>query len=314
MQDILYLVVPCYNEQEVLEETTRQLTVILEDLIKKKAISEQSRILYVDDGSKDRTWDLISEFHRGNRLVMGARLSRNRGHQNALLAGMFTAAQKADMVISLDADLQDDVGAIPQFVEEYYKGAEIVYGVRNSRATDTKFKRGTAQLFYKLLKWMGADIVYNHADYRLMSRRAVLELKNYKEVNLFLRGIVPMIGFKSSTVYYERHERFAGESKYPLRKMLSFAMDGITSLSVRPLRMITVLGFLIFLISIVMLVYFLVGAFVGDVVLGWPSLIISIWAIGGLQILGIGVIGEYIGKIYLETKERPKYVIEEILD
>lgn len=314
MQDILYLVVPCYNEQEVLEETTRQLTVILEDLIKKKAISEQSRILYVDDGSKDRTWDLISEFHRGNRLVMGARLSRNRGHQNALLAGMFTAAQKADMVISLDADLQDDVGAIPQFVKEYYKGAEIVYGVRNSRATDTKFKRGTAQLFYKLLKWMGADIVYNHADYRLMSKRAVLELKNYKEVNLFLRGIVPMIGFKSSTVYYERHERFAGESKYPLRKMLSFAMDGITSLSVRPLRMITVLGFLIFLISIVMLVYFLVGAFFGDVVLGWPSLIISIWAIGGLQILGIGVIGEYIGKIYLETKERPKYVIEEILD
>lgn len=270
--------------------------------------------MFVNDGSKDRTWEIIEELHASNPIYSGVKLSRNKGHQNALLAGLMTAREKADMTISLDADLQDDVNVIDQMVEKYYEGNDVVYGVRSARKTDTFFKKFTAQGFYKLMQAMGVDIVYNHADYRLMSRRALEGLSQFKEVNLFLRGIVPLIGYKSDVVTYERHERFAGESKYPLKKMLSFATDGITSFSIKPIRLITTCGFLIFMISLLMLAYFLVVHFMGRTVAGWTSTIVSIWAIGGLQLLAIGIVGEYIGKIYLETKERPKYLIEKVLD
>ena len=310
---ILYLVIPCYNEQEVLHETARRLREKMENLMESGTISGESRIMFVNDGSKDRTWEIIRELHESDPIYQGVKLSRNRGHQNALLGGLMAPKEYADMVISLDADLQDDIDVIDQFVEKYYEGCEIVYGVRSARKTDTFFKRFTAEGFYKLINFMGGEVVFNHADYRLMSRRALDELAKYKEVNLFLRGIVPMIGFQTGIVTYERHERFAGESKYPLKKMLALAVDGITSLSIKPIRVIVVLGMLIFLCSIAMLIYSLVQHFLGNTSIGWTSLIVSIWAIGGLQLLAIGVIGEYIGKIYLETKARPKYIIEEVL-
>ena len=303
---ILYLVIPCYNEQEVLPETSRRLKEKMESLMDRNMISRDSKIMFVNDGSKDRTWEMIEELHDQDPLYQGVKLSRNRGHQNALLGGLMTAKEYADMVISLDADLQDDIDVIDQFVEKYYEGCDIVYGVRSARTTDTFFKRFTAEGFYKIINLMGGEVVFNHADYRLMSKRALNELANYKEVNLFLRGIVPMIGFKTDVVTYERHERLAGESKYPLKKMLALAVDGITSLSIKPIRFIVFLGFMIFMCSILMLIYSLVQHFLGNTSIGWTSLIVSIWAIGGLQLLAIGVIGEYIGKIYLETKERPR--------
>ena len=310
---ILYLVIPCYNEQEVLPETSRRLKEKMESLMDRNMISSDSKIMFVNDGSKDRTWEMIEELHDQDPLYQGVKLSRNRGHQNALLGGLMTAKEYADMVISLDADLQDDIDVIDQFVEKYYEGCDIVYGVRSARTTDTFFKRFTAEGFYKIINLMGGEVVFNHADYRLMSKRALNELANYKEVNLFLRGIVPMIGFKTDVVTYERHERLAGESKYPLKKMLALAVDGITSLSIKPIRFIVFLGFMIFMCSILMLIYSLVQHFLGNTSIGWTSLIVSIWAIGGLQLLAIGVIGEYIGKIYLETKERPRYIIEKVL-
>lgn len=311
---ILYIVIPCYNEQEVLPVTSGMFLAKLRQLEGEGAISEKSRVLFVNDGSKDRTWEVIQGLCEQDEHFQGVCLSRNRGHQNALLAGLMTAKEKADMTISLDADLQDDVDVIDQMVEKYYQGNDVVYGVRSARKTDTFFKKFTAQGFYKLMQAMGVEIVYNHADYRLMSKRAMEGLSQFKEVNLFLRGIVPLIGYKSDVVTYERHERFAGESKYPLKKMLAFATDGITSFSIKPIRLITTCGILIFAISLVMLLYFLIVHFMGRTVAGWTSMIVSIWAIGGLQLLAIGIVGEYIGKIYLETKERPKYIIETVLD
>lgn len=312
--DILYLVIPCYNEEAVLHETARQLMKKMKAMIERNMISEESKIMFVNDGSKDKTWDIIQELHRLNPIYSGVKLSRNKGHQNALLAGLMTAREKADMVISLDADLQDDVNVIDKMVEKYYEGSDVVYGVRSARDTDTFFKKFTAEGFYKIMQAMGVEIVFNHADYRLMSKRALDGLSEFHEVNLFLRGIVPLIGYKSDIVTYERHERFAGESKYPLKKMLAFATDGITSFSIKLIRMITTCGFLIFSISILMLLYFIVIHMLGKTVQGWTSTVVSIWAIGGLQLLAIGVIGEYIGKIYLETKVRPKYIIETVLD
>ena len=314
MADILYIVVPCYNEEEVLPETARRLREKLESLMAAGKISEQSRVLFVNDGSKDRTWELISSLHGECPLFCGVDLSRNRGHQNALLAGLMTAKDRCDMAISMDADLQDDIDAVDAMVEEYYAGCDIVYGVRSSRKKDTFFKRFTAEGFYRLMSFMGAETVFNHADYRLMSKRALEGLAEFKEVNLFLRGIVPMIGYRTGTVEYERGERFAGESKYPLKKMLSFAMEGITSLSTKPIRYITLLGFLIFLVSVIMLVYSIVRWAMGDTIIGWASTICSVWAIGGLILLSLGVIGEYIGKIYLETKSRPRFLIRQVLE
>ena len=312
--DILYLVIPCYNEEAVLHETAKQLLAKMNSMFDRGMISRESKIMFVNDGSRDRTWEIIKELHESNPIYSGVKLSRNKGHQNALLAGLMTAKEKADMAISLDADLQDDVDVIDQMVEKYYEGNDVVYGVRSARDTDTFFKKFTAEGFYKIMQAMGVEIVFNHADYRLMSRRALEGLSEFREVNLFLRGIVPLIGYKSDIVTYERHERFAGESKYPLKKMLAFATDGITSFSIKPIRMITTCGFLIFAISILMLLYFLVVHFMGRTVHGWTSTIVSIWAIGGLQLLAIGIVGEYIGKIYLETKARPKYIIETVLD
>lgn len=313
MNEILYLVIPCYNEEAVLYETEKRLTAKLNQMIQEKLVSAESRIVFVNDGSKDKTWEIIKELHQKNALVQGINLSRNRGHQNALLAGLLTVKEEADMVISMDADLQDDIEVISEFVKAYYQGNEVVYGVRNSRETDTFFKRNTALAFYKLMQGMGVDIIYNHADYRLMSKRAINELENFKEVNLFLRGLVPLIGFPSAVVTYDRHERFAGESKYPLKKMLAFAVDGITSFSIKPIRMVTATGVIVFSISIIMLIYSLIRHFMGATVVGWTSLTVSIWAIGGLQLLGLGIVGEYIGKIYMETKGRPKYIIQDWL-
>ena len=310
----VFLAIPCYNEQEVLPETSKQLKEKMNSLINSGKISDKSRIVFINDGSADNTWQIISELHSSDKIFQGIKLSRNKGHQNALLAGLMTLHDKCDAVISLDADLQDDINTIDEMIEKFISGCDIVYGVRSARKTDTFFKKTTAEGFYKIMSAMGVETVYNHADYRLMSRRALEGLSQYKEVNLFLRGIVPMVGYKTDVVYYERHERFAGESKYPLKKMLSFAMEGITSLSVKPIRMITSLGVIIFAVSIIMLIYFLVRHFMGATVLGWTSLAVSVWAIGGLQLLAIGVIGEYIGKIYLETKGRPRYIIETYLD
>ncbi|BFK86184.1 glycosyltransferase family 2 protein [Pseudoflavonifractor sp. DSM 107456] len=314
MGDILYIVVPCYNEEEVLPETARRLKEKMEHLIAAGRISEESRVLFVNDGSRDKTWSMIEGLHRADRRFSGVNLTRNRGHQNALLAGLMTAKDRADMVISMDADLQDDIDAVDAMVEQYYAGCDIVYGVRSSREKDTFFKRFTAEGFYRVMNFLGAETVFNHADYRLMSKRALEGLAQFKEVNLFLRGIVPMIGYTTGTVEYERGERFAGESKYPLKKMLSFAMEGITSLSTKPIRYITVLGFLVFVVSILMLIYSIVRWANGETVIGWASVICSVWAIGGLILLALGVIGEYIGKIYLETKERPRFLIKEVLD
>lgn len=312
--DILYLVIPCYNEEAVLHETAKQLLEKMNSMFDRGMISRESKIMFVNDGSRDKSWEIIRELHESNPIYSGVKLSRNKGHQNALLAGLMTAKEKADMAISLDADLQDDVDVIDKMVEKYYEGNDVVYGVRSARDTDTFFKKFTAEGFYKIMQAMGVEIVFNHADYRLMSKRALEGLSEFREVNLFLRGIVPLIGYKSDIVTYERHERFAGESKYPLKKMLAFATDGITSFSIKPIRMITTCGFLIFAISLIMLIYFLVVHFMGRTVHGWTSTIVSIWAIGGLQLLAIGIVGEYIGKIYLETKARPKYIIETVLD
>lgn len=314
MAKILYMVVPCYNEEEVLEETTRQLTAKIHNLMEQDKISRQSRILYVNDGSKDRTWEIISRLHTEYDCVSGLNLSRNRGHQNAVLAGLMYAKEHCDAAISMDADLQDDINAIDEMVDKFNEGIDVVYGVRSSRKKDTFFKKFTAEGFYKFMKWMGVDIVFNHADYRLMSKRVLQQMENYKEVNLFLRGIVPLVGYPSDNVYYERQERFAGESKYPLKKMLSFAFDGITSFSVKPIRFILSLGLIIFFISIGILIYSLVRYFMGATVLGWSSLMVSVWALGGLQLFAIGLIGEYIGKIYLETKARPRFAIQDILN
>lgn len=311
MKDTLYVVVPCYNEQEVLGETTKRLTEKIESLIKKDIITKESRILYVDDGSRDDTWKLISDLYERNELITGLKLSRNRGHQNALLAGLIEASEHADMIVSMDADLQDDVDVLDQFIEEYYKGSQIVYGVRKSRKKDTFFKRTTAVAFYKLMRAFGVELIYNHADYRLMSKRAVEELKNYKEVNLFLRGIIPLIGFQTSTVEYDRGERFAGESKYPLRKMIYFAIDGITSTSVRPIRMITMFGFLSILFSIVYAIFVIWGHFHGSTIQGWTTSILLLCFFGGAQIMCTGIVGEYVGKIYLETKARPRFIVDE---
>ena len=310
----LYVVVPCYKEEEVLPETSKRLKAKLTALIAQGKISPRSRILCVNDGSKDRTWPIIEELHAQDRIFSGVNLSRNRGHQNALLAGLMTAMNFADMVISMDADLQDDLDARDRMIDAYHEGCDVVYGVRSSRKTDSFFKRFTAESFYKLMKAMGVDIVFNHADYRLMSRRAVEGLSQFKEVNLFLRGIVPQIGYSWTTVEYERAKRFAGESKYPLKKMLSFAFDGITSFSVKPLRLILFLGAVIFALSLVMLLWTLIRWIAGATVSGWASLMCSIWMIGGIQLLALGVIGEYMGKVYSEAKARPRFIIERVLN
>ena len=312
MRNKLYMVIPCYNEQEVLPETSKRLKEKLSTLVKAGKIDPESRIIFVNDGSKDRTWEIIRRLHEEDPVFGGINLSRNRGHQNALLAGLMTVKDHADMAISMDADLQDDINAIDEMVEKYLNGTDIVYGVRSSRAKDTFFKKATAEGFYKLMNTMGVNTVFNHADYRLMSKRALEGLAEFREVNLFLRGIVPMIGYSTDVVYYERG--FAGESKYPLGKMLSFAIEGITSLSTKPIRMITFLGFFIFLVSIGILIYSLVRHFMGATIVGWTTLMVSVWAIGGLILLSLGVVGEYIGKIYLETKARPRFLIEEFLN
>jgi glycosyltransferase involved in cell wall biosynthesis len=314
MNDILYIVVPCYNEEEVLPETSRRLKEKLEGLMAAGEVSKSSKVLFVNDGSRDATWDMIAALHREDPVFSGVNLTRNRGHQNALLAGLMAAKDRADMVISMDADLQDDVDAVDAMVRKFHEGCDIVYGVRSSRKKDTFFKRFTAEGFYRVMSFLGAETVFNHADYRLMSRRALEGLAEFKEVNLFLRGIVPMIGYTTATVEYERGERFAGESKYPLKKMLSFAMEGVTSLSTKPIRYITGLGFLIFAISVLMLIYSVVRWATGATIIGWASVICSVWAIGGLILLSLGIIGEYIGKIYLETKGRPRFLIKDLLD
>lgn len=310
----LYVVIPCYNEEEVLEETTKQLKKKMEKLIKDKRISGKSKVMYVNDGSKDNTWSLIKKINEKEPLFTGITLSRNRGHQNALLAGLMTAKKYSDVVISMDADLQDDINAMDEMIEKYNNGKDIVYGVRSSRKKDTWFKKTTAQGFYKFMKMMGVDVVYNHADYRLTSKRVLDEFENFKEVNLFLRGMFPLVGYSSDVVYYERNERFAGESKYPLKKMLNFAWDGITSFSVKPIRLVLNLGILIFAISLLVLLYCLIVKVCGKAVTGWTFVVSSIWLVAGIQMLSIGIIGEYIGKIYSETKARPRFIVSENLE
>ncbi len=314
MQPILYIVIPCYNEQEVLPITAPMFLQKINDLYIDGKISEHSRILFVNDGSKDQTWNIITELSQLDEHYCGISLSRNRGHQNALLAGLMEAKDKCDISISVDCDGQDDIDAIDKMVDEYLSGSDVVYGVRSDRKTDTAFKRGTAQFFYKLMKAMGVQMVYNHADYRLMSRRALEALSQFKEVNLFLRGMVPMVGYKYSCVEYSRKERMAGKSKYPLKKMLSFAMDGITSLSVKPIRLITAFGFIVAAISLIGIIWSVVTALIGSSVAGWASTISIICFLGGVQLLSLGVIGEYIGKIYLEVKARPRYIIDKKTD
>ena len=314
-KNTLYIVVPCYKEQEVLPETSKRLREKILDLRVQGKISDKSRVMFVNDGSSDNTWPMIAALHEKEpEMFSGVNLSRNRGHQNALLAGLMTAVNYADMIVSMDADLQDDINAVDGMVDAYHEGFEVVYGVRSKRDTDTFFKRFTAEGFYKVMKALGVDIVFNHADYRLMSRRAVEGLAQFSEVNLFLRGIVPQIGYKWTTVTYERAERFAGESKYPLKKMLAFAADGITSFSVKPIRLVLTTGVVVFLVSLVMLLYALVSKLMGSTAAGWTSLMGSIWLIGGIQLLSLGVVGEYIGKIYNETKRRPRFIIENVLN
>lgn len=313
MKNTLYVVIPCYNEQEVLPETTRRLKSKMLFLMEQNKISKESRVVLVNDGSKDHTWKMICEFHENDSLFTGINLSRNRGHQNALLAGLMTVMDDADMVISMDADLQDDINAMDEMVDKYLDGCDIVYGVRSKRATDTFFKRFTAEGFYHLMNLMGADIVFNHADYRLMSRRALHGLAQFKEVNLFLRGLIPMIGYRTDYVMFERNERFAGESKYPLKKMLALAMDGITSLSVKPIRIITATGILLALVGIVLLIWLIVKACLGTASLAF-GIMASLWFLVGLLMVSIGIVGEYIGKIYMETKARPRFIIQEYLE
>jgi polyisoprenyl-phosphate glycosyltransferase len=310
MNPKLTIVVPCYNEEEVLPYTIDQLKDLMHRLIAEDLISQDSKILFVDDGSRDNTWPMIYKETLKNEWVRGLKLARNVGHQNALLAGLFSAKAVSDCVVSIDADLQDDIEVIREFLVKYHEGYEVIYGVRKKRDTDTFFKRSTAQGFYSFMRLMGVDLIYNHADFRLMSKRAVEELERYDEANLFLRGIVPLIGFRSTEVYYDRRERLAGETKYPLKKMISFAFDGITSFSVTPIRSVLLVGILSFVISVLFGAYFLTLKFFGETELGWTSLITSIWCIGGIQLIAIGLIGEYIGKIYKESKKRPKFAID----
>lgn len=314
MNTVLNLVIPCYNEEKVLPITIKEIEDKMNQLIKDKKISKNSKVVFINDGSKDKTWQLISDIHEKNKMFVGICLSRNKGHQSALLAGLMYAKDHCDISISMDADLQDDINVIDDMISKNNDGAEIVYGVRSSRKKDSFFKKITAEGFYTFMKIMGVEIVFNHADCRLMSKRALVELEKYKEVNLFLRGIVPELGFKTDISYYERGKRQAGESKYPFKKMLSFAMDGITSFSVKPLKMITGIGFIMLLLSFIVLIYSIIMKVIGNTVSGWTFIVCSIWLIGGVQILCLGVIGEYIGKIYSETKERPRYIIEKILD
>lgn len=311
---ILYIVIPCYNEQEVLPVTAPMFKDKIVQLISQDKISQNSRVMFVNDGSKDKTWEIISNLAKEDKTFCGVCLSRNRGHQNALLAGLMEAKELCDITISIDCDGQDDINAMDKMVDEYLAGADIVYGVRSERKTDTAFKRATAQGFYKLLNAFGAEVVYNHADYRLMSSRALKEFANFKEVNIYLRGMVPMVGFKSTSVYYERAERIAGESHYPLSKMLALAINGITSLSVKPIRMITSFGFVVALISIAGIIWSIVEALLNNAVAGWASTVSIICFLGGMQLLSIGVIGEYVGKMYLETKHRPRFIISERTD
>lgn len=309
----IYLVLPCYNEEAVLHEASSRLKVKMNQLISENKISKDSRVTFVDDGSKDNTWSIIEELKESDELFAGVKLSRNRGHQNALLAGLMTVKDYCDAAISLDADLQDDINVIDKFIDRFIDGCDVVYGVRSDRKTDTVFKRTTAQGFYKVMKLLGVDIVYNHADYRLMSKRALDALEEFEEVNLFLRGIVPLIGYKSDVVLYERNERFAGESKYPLKKMLSFAFEGITSFSVKPIKLILDIGIIMFTTSLLFLIYFIALWCLGKTVEGWATIVVSIWMLGGIQLLCLGVIGEYIGKIYIETKKRPKFIIDKFI-
>jgi glycosyltransferase involved in cell wall biosynthesis len=312
---VLYIVVPCYNEQEVLRETAKRLTDKLLRMTAQGLCSSDSRIMFVDDGSRDSTWSIISELHESGDMICGLKLAHNRGHQNALWAGLMTACDRSDCVISIDADLQDDIEVLDEFVRKFDSGCDIVYGVRSSRKKDTFFKRTSAQGFYKFMRLMGAEVIYNHADYRLMSKRAVKALSEYGETNLFLRGMVPDLGFKSDTVPYERHERFAGTSKYPLKKMISFAVDGITSFSVKPLKIISNAGILISVLSVFGLLYALISklCYPASTVPGWTAIVASIWLIGGIQLFCLGIIGEYVGKIFSEVKHRPKFIAEEIL-
>ena len=309
----LYIVIPCYNEEEVLDKTKTELKKKMNTLIQNKKIDKQSKVIFVNDGSKDKTWDLIQQFYQEDKLFGGINLSRNRGHQNALLAGLLTVQDDADIVISMDADLQDDIDAIDLMIEKRKEGADVVYGVRNSRKKDSFFKRTTAQGFYRVMKMLGVDVIYNHADYRLTSRRVLDSLKDYREVNLFLRGIFPLIGFKSDIVYYERKERFAGKSKYPLKKMLNFAWDGITSFSVKPIRLVLNVGVVILILSLLMILYSVIQKVLGNTVDGWTFIVCSLWLLGGIQMLSLGIIGEYIGKIYSETKARPRYLVTDYL-
>jgi glycosyltransferase involved in cell wall biosynthesis len=311
---IIAIVVPCYNEEEVLPETRSRINNKIKTLISHTLISNKSSVVFIDDGSKDNTWKLITQYHSENpETVYGIKLSKNCGHQNALLCGLLAVENFCDAAISLDADLQDDIEVIDNMIEQYKNGSEIVYGVRSLRKTDDVFKRFTAHCFYSLMNTLGANIIYNHADYRLMGKSALSALAEYREVNLFLRGMVPLLGFKTAIVQYARAERFAGESKYPLRKMLKFAFEGITSFSIKPIRMITILGILLFCISIGMIAWFFFRHYTGHTITGWSSMICSLWAIGGLILFSIGIVGEYIGKIYLETKQRPRFHVEKNL-
>ena len=309
-----YIVLPCYNEEAVLHETCRQLLGVFDEMKADKLISDDSRIVFVDDGSRDRTWEIISELQKKHIEVLGIKMAHNVGHQNVLYGGLMTIKDECDCAISIDADLQDDIHVIPDMIRKFRdEGCEIVYGVRNKRETDTFFKRTTALGFYKLMKAMGVNIVYNHADYRLMSKKALAGLAEFEERNLFLRGMVPLIGYKSDCVYYERNERFAGESKYPLKKMLAFAFDGITSFSINPIRLISSVGAVACVVALAMLIYAIIEKILGNTNAGWASLMCSIWFIGGLQLLGIGLIGEYIGKMYKEVKRRPRYIVEKVI-
>lgn len=311
MIPVLYVVVPCYNEEKVLPLTCEMFKNELMQLIAEEKVSSKSKIMFVNDGSKDKTWEIISTLAHKDNMYIGISQSRNRGHQNAVLAGLMEAKKYCDITISIDCDGQDDITAMEKMVDEYLDGAEVVYGVRSSRETDTVFKRFTAQSFYKFMNFMGAEVVYNHADYRLISKRVLDELENFKEVNIFLRGMIPLVGFKSTSVYYERHERIAGESHYPLRKMLALAFDGITSLSVKPIHLITIMGLIMALLSFVGVIWTIIGVMLGNTVAGWASTVCIICCLSGIQLACIGVIGEYIGKIYMETKARPRYIISD---
>ena len=308
------IVVPCYNEEEVFEDSNAKLLVVLKDLIDKKKVSKDSYILYVDDGSKDKTWAKIKKAYDESEYVYGLKLAANKGHQNALYAGLMYAKENADISISIDADLQDDTNVMEEMIDHYHDGSDIVYGVRNDRSSDSFFKRFTAQSFYKLMNILGAKSVYNHADFRLMSKRTMEELSLYKETHLFLRGIMPELGFKTSMVYYSRKERLMGESKYPLKKMLSFAFNGITSFSVKPLTLILYIGFVSILISLIAIIYAIIRHFSGETIIGWTSLFASIWFIGGVQLVSVGIIGQYVGKNFIESKHRPRYYIEEYIN